>query len=201
MFMRPCIPVKKKTAPSGSQWIHEIKYDGYRLIVRRSKDGVTLYTRNGADWTERYPRIAAAAAKLPGSFVLDGEVVVCRKDGTYDFDALHSRKHDRDAILYAFDLMEWRGRDLRALPLIERKARLKALLRKRGRDIHLCEHIEGDGPAIFAHACKLGLEGIVSKRRESRYRSGRCTSWIKIKNPESPAFHRALEGNWHLRGR
>jgi bifunctional non-homologous end joining protein LigD len=111
--------------PTGLGWVHEIKHDGYRLIVRRDGKAVRLFTRRGHDWTDRYPAIAAAAAKLRAkSFTIDGEAVVPGGDGVAVFDALHRRHKATDAMLYAFDLLELNGKDLRALPLGERKAKL-----------------------------------------------------------------------------
>jgi ATP-dependent DNA ligase len=128
-FVEPCIPTLAAKPPSRPGWVHEIKHDGYRLIVRRDGDTVRLFTRRGHDWTERYPAIATAAAKLRAkSFTLDGEAVVCGPDGVAVFDALHRRRKASDAILYAFDLLELDDAYLRPLPLGERKAKLGRLL-------------------------------------------------------------------------
>src|ERR1700675_2657761 len=117
-FVDPCIPSRAVRAPVGPDWVHEIKHGGYRLIVRRDGAAVRLFTRRGYDWTDRYPAIAAAAAKLRArSFTLDGEAVVCGADGIAVFDALHRRHKAIDAMLYAFDVLEFDGKDLRALPL------------------------------------------------------------------------------------
>jgi bifunctional non-homologous end joining protein LigD len=123
-FIDPCLPTLAAKPPSGPDWVHEIKHDGYRLIVRRGK-AVRLFTRRGYDRTDRYPAIADAAAKPRAkSFTLDGEAVVSGEDGIAMFDALHRRHKATDAMLYAFDLLELDGKDLRALPLGERKAKL-----------------------------------------------------------------------------
>jgi ATP dependent DNA ligase domain len=128
-FVEPCSPTLAAKPPAGPDWVHEIKHDGYRLIVRRDGPAVRLFTRRGHDWTDRYPAIAAAAAKLRAkSFTLDGEAVVTGGDGIAVFDALHRRHKASDAMLYAFDLLELNGKDLRALPLNERKAKLARLL-------------------------------------------------------------------------
>ena len=128
-FVDPCIPTLAAKPPSGPDWVHEVKHDGYRLIVRRDGKAVRLFTRRGYDWTDRYPAIAAAAAKLRAkSFTLDGEAVVAGADGVAVFDALHRRHKATDAMLYAFDLLELDGEDLRPLPLRERKAKLARLL-------------------------------------------------------------------------
>jgi bifunctional non-homologous end joining protein LigD len=120
-------------------------------------------------------------------------VVLCPKTGLSLFDELHSGRRDRDVILYAFDLLELNGKDQRALPLEERKARLTDLLAPGVGGIELSEHIEADGATVFRHACKLGCEGIVSKRRASPYCSGWTKTWIKVKNPASPAMTRVWE--------
>ena len=176
--------------------MHEIKHDGYRLIARRSDDRVRLYTRRGFNWVDRYPRIIEALHSLPvRSIVIDGEAVVCGKDGKSDFDQLHSGAHDAAVFLFAFDLIELDGEDIRPVPLEQRKGKLEKLL-ARSNGIQFSEHLAGDGATIFAHACKLGLEGIVSKRRDLPYRSGRCRDWIKVKNPASPAVLRIQDGTW-----
>jgi bifunctional non-homologous end joining protein LigD len=120
-------------------------------------------------------------------------VVVCPKTGLSLFDELHSGRRDRDVVLCAFDLLELNGKDQRTLPLEERKARLADLLSRVTSGILLSEHIETDGATVFRHACKLGCEGIVSKQRASPYRSGRVRTWIKVKNPASPAMRRVWD--------
>ena len=196
-FIEPYIPVLAAIPPSGPQWVHEIKHDGYRLIVRGDGATVGLFTRRGFDWTERFPAIARAAAGLRvESFTLDGEAVVCGPDGIADFDALHSRRRFREAILFAFDLLEPNGEDLRPEPFGKRKARLARLLARVGPGLTVNEHIETDGVTVFAQARRMGLEGIVSKRVDSPYRSGRSSDWIKTKNPDSPAMQRVREGRW-----
>ena len=120
-------------------------------------------------------------------------MLLCRDDGLTDFDALHSRMNDHAAFAYAFDLLSVDGVDIRRAPLAERRTRLAKLLRKAKPGIRLSEHLEADGSAVFAHACKLGLEGIVSKRVDAPYRSGRARTWLKVKNPEAPAFLRVLD--------
>jgi bifunctional non-homologous end joining protein LigD len=196
-FVAPCIPSLAHKPPSGPDWVHEIKHDGYRLIVRRDDRAVRLFTRRGYDWTDRYPAIAVAAAKLRArSFTLDGEAVVCGADGVAVFDALHRRRHASDAVLFAFDLLELNGEDLRPLPLGKRKARLAQLLARLPVGIELNEHTDADGATVFLHACKMGLEGIVSKRVTAPYRSGPSRDWIKVKSPDSPAMRRGREARW-----
>ena len=165
--------------------------------MRRHGAAVRLFTRRGHDWTDRYPTIASAAAKLRArSFTLDGEAVVCGLDGVAVFDALHRRRQASDAILYAFDLLEFDGVDYRPLPLIRRRDRLARLLVRAPTGIALNDHINAKGDLVFQQACAMGLEGIVSKRLTAPYRSGPSRDWLKIKNPESPAMRRARAGLW-----
>ena len=196
-FVEPCNPTLAAKPPSGADWVHEIKHDGYRLIVHRDGDTVHLFTRRGYDWTDRYPAIVSAAAKLRAkSFTMDGEAAVCGPDGIAVFAALHRRGTVTEAMLYAFDLLERDGEDLRPHPLAERKARLAKLVGRSDRGIVYNEHTDEDGATVFRHACKLGLEGIVSKRLTASYRSGPSRDWIKVKNPDSPAMVRHREGRW-----
>jgi bifunctional non-homologous end joining protein LigD len=196
-FTPPCIPTRAHKVPAGPDWIHEIKHEGYRLQVRREGDAVRLFTRRGYDWTTRYPAIANTAAELSaGSFTLDGEAVVCGPDGIAILDALHRHGTVSDAMLYAFDLLEIDGLDLRPLPLSERKHRLAKLVGKRRLGIVLSTHTEEDGATIFRQACAMGLEGIVSKRLSAPYRSGPSRDWLKIKNPDSPAMVRVRNEEW-----
>jgi bifunctional non-homologous end joining protein LigD len=196
-FIAPCLPTPANQCKSGPAWVHEIKHDGYRMIARRTGDRVRLYTRRGFNWADRYPRIVEALRSLRVcSIVIDGEAVICGTDGKSDFGKLHSGVHDANVFLYGFDLIELDGEDLRQAALELRKSKLEKLL-VRSDGIRFSEHLDGDGAIIFAHACKLGLEGIVSKRRDLPYRSGRVRSWIKVKNPASPAMLRIVEeGAW-----
>jgi ATP-dependent DNA ligase len=194
-FIDPCLPTRVTVAPRGPLWLHEIKHDGYRLVIRRTPDGVRIRTRRGYDWTERFPRIIEAASRLRAtSFVIDGEGAILRPDGVSDFDKLHSRRHDGEVQLLGFDLLELDGADLRGEAFIYRKAALTRLLRRSRDGVQLVEHIDvSDGATVFEHACNLGLEGIVSKRRDSVYRPGRSRMWLKIKNPASAAAMRIAD--------
>ena len=197
-FIDPCLPTLARAVPDGPLWAHEIKHDGFRFVVRRDGDRVRAFTRRGHDWTDRVPSIAEAMAKLRvRSVTLDGEAVVCDGKGVTDFDRLRSamaRLGSPDVVLFAFDLLELNGEDLRPHPWDTRRATLAGLLRKAGPGICLSEHLEGaDGTTVFAHACQMGLEGIVAKRRDRPYRSGRSPDWIKVKNPQAPAASRHLE--------
>ena len=198
-FIEPCQPSKVARPPSGPLWVHEIKHDGYRLMVRRDGERVRCFTRNGHDWADRFPAIVDAALRIKAqSFLIDGEAVTARDDGTPDFHALRSKRRGIDAVLYGFDLIEHDGDDLRDLPLIDRKWRLARLIgkAKKWRAIQYTEHLAGDGPTVFEHVCGMGLEGIVSKRTDAPYRSGPSKMWLKSKNPESEAVRREREEEW-----
>jgi len=163
---------------------------------------VRLYSRPGNDLTYRFPLIVEALARLRSrSCIIDGEAVCCDEDGMPSFDRIRYRRHDGSVFLYAFDLIELGGDDLRREPFEVRKATLKSVLTKAGPGLRLNEHIEADGPTVFAHACKMGLEGIVSKRKGSLYRSGRSPDWLKMKNPNAPAVTREAEEDWGKRWR
>jgi len=191
---------KDTTLPSGGQWLHEIKHDGFRIIARKNGDRVRLYSRPGNDLTYRFPLIVEALARLRSrSCIIDGEAVACDDAGMSSFDRIRYRRHDATVFLYAFDLIELNGDDLRRDPLEVREATLASTLAKAGPGIRFNEHIEGDGPTVFAHACKMGLEGIVSKRKDSAYRSGRSPDWLKMKNPAAAAMTREAEEDWSKR--
>jgi bifunctional non-homologous end joining protein LigD len=149
------IPTRALKPPARPDWLHEIKHDGYRLQVRRDGDVVRLFTRRGYDWSGRYPGIVLAAIRLrlARSFTLDGEAVVCGPDGIAIFDALHRRGTVSEAMLYAFNLLELDGEDLRALPLGDRKKRLVRLVGRRTLGIVLSAHTTDDGATIYRQAC------------------------------------------------
>jgi bifunctional non-homologous end joining protein LigD len=183
-FIAPCLPTKTDKLPSGGQWLHEIKHDGFRIIARKEGPRVRLYSRPGDDLTSRFPLIVETLARLRSrSCILDGEAVACNDNGVASFDLVRHHRANESVFLYAFDLIELNGDDLRRDPLQVRKATLASIVAKARSGIRLNEHIEGDGPTVFAHACKMGLEGIVSKRKDSTYRSGRSPDWLKMKNP------------------
>jgi len=176
-----------KSPPEGTEWLHEIKYDGYRLGCRIDRGAVTLVTRNGNDWTLRFPDLRDAAARLPvKSAFIDGEVAIVLPDGRTSFQALQNAlaRGPRAALAYfVFDLLHLDGRDLSALPLEERKEALARLIERAGNQtiIRYSEHVGGNGRAVFEQACRLGLEGIVSKRRDLPHRAGRHDGWVKTK--------------------
>jgi ATP-dependent DNA ligase len=197
-FVVPCLPTRAPRPPYGAIWLHEIKHDGFRVIARKEGKRVRLYSSPGNDLTHRFPLIVHALGHLrPRSCIIDGEAVSCGDDGIASFDRIRYRRHDADVFMWAFDLIELNGDDLRGDPLAARKATLLDLLARAAPGIRFNEHLEEeDGPLVFEHACKLGLEGIVSKRRDSVYSSGRSPHWIKAKNPNAPAVKREFEEDW-----
>jgi bifunctional non-homologous end joining protein LigD len=201
-FIAPCLPTKADTLPSGEMWLHEIKHDGFRIVARKSNGQVRLYSRPGNDFTRRFPLIVDAIAGLRSrSIIIDGEAVACDGNGIASFDLIRNHRANDSVFLYAFDLIELNGDDLRRDPLQVRKATLASIVAKSRPGIRFNKHIEGDGPTVFAHACKMGLEGIVSKRKDSAYRSGRSSDWLKMKNSDAPAVKREEEEDWGKRGR
>jgi len=193
----PCIPTAAPKVPA-RDWLHEIKYDGYRMLVVRDGARVRLLTRNGHDWSDRFPWIAESALKnRQQRFVIDGEAVVLGVDGISDFSALHSRKHDEEVQLYAFNILALDGDDLRALPLSMRKTNLARLLSRRPDGIFTAQFEQGEiGPDLSRAACDMGLEGLVSKRVDRPYRPGKSTNWLKVKNRKHPAMTRAKDFDW-----
>jgi bifunctional non-homologous end joining protein LigD len=183
-WIPPQLVSRAGSAPAGEDWLHEIKYDGYRLSARR--DGqVCLYTRNGHDWTAHLPEIASAMQSLPACY-LDGELVAVDSQGVPTFEALQRalRRQPGQRPLYfqVFDLLELDGRRLTGLPLLERKAHLRELLRGSPDRLRYVDHVRGNGSAVFARADALELEGIVSKRAGIRYQMGlRSGQWLKTK--------------------
>ena len=184
-FIEPCLPSPADRPPSGPEWIHEIKHDGYRLMARRDPVGIRLMTRRGNDWSERFPLVVEAVNHLKvRSCLIDGEVVCCDERGLATFQLLRHRRNEPQAFLYAFDLLELDGQDLRREPIEVRKATLASILRQTRHGVRLNEHLAHDcGLTVFQHACKMGLEGIVSKRLGSRYRSGRTSRLAQVQEP------------------
>jgi bifunctional non-homologous end joining protein LigD len=195
--IQPCLPRSATEPPAGPGWLHEIKHDGFRILARRDANGVRLFTRNGYNFADRFPRIVEAVANLPvQSCFIDGEAIVVDENGLSVFDLIRYRQHNDAAVLCAFDLIELDGEDLRLSPIEDRKRTLAELLRRKSDGIALNTHYEGDGAIISKHACALGCEGIVSKRLGSPYRSGRSAHWLKIENPAAPAVKREAEEDW-----
>ena len=198
-FIEPCLPSPADRPPSGANWIHEIKHDGYRLMARRDPVGIRLITRRGNDWSDRFPLVVEAVNHLKvRSCLIDGEVVCCDERGLARFDVLRRRRNEAMAFLYAFDLLELDGD--RPSAGADRGAQDDAGERPAQEPRHgirLNEHLEHpEGGVVFQHACQLGCEGIVSKRLGSRYRSGRSPDWLKFKNPAAPAVRREAEEDW-----
>lgn len=193
-FIAPCLATLSRAAPDGEQWVHEIKFDGYRIQAHIEDGKVRLYTRKGLDWTGRFAAIAKAlrALKLK-SAILDGEVVVEDDHGASSFVMLvEDLKAGRSARMSycAFDLLYLNGHDTRALALLQRKELLAGVLTKTGNAscLRYSQHIEREGAAMLAEVCKLGLEGIISKRIDKPYRSGRGEDWMKSKCLQSDEF-------------
>lgn len=196
-FVPPQLCKSVERPPSGKGWVHEIKFDGYRVQARIEGGKTTLKTRKGLDWTERFGALAKAFHTLPDCIV-DGEIVALDEHGAPDFAALQaalSERRTENLVFFAFDLIALQGEDLRALPLLKRKARLDALLRDEaeGASLRYVEHFESGGDAVLKSACRLSLEGIVSKRADAAYVSGRSESWTKAK---CRAGHEVVIGGW-----
>ncbi|WP_437941983.1 DNA ligase D [Sorangium sp. So ce341] len=176
--------------PQGEGWLYEVKFDGYRMLAQLRGGRVTLLTRRGQDWTERFASVRDDLARLPArEAVLDGEIVIVGPDGVTDFQALQNALsdgndgHEGRLMYFVFDLLYLDGRDLRDCAQVTRKRALEALLEEAPEEgtLRYTEHLEEDGAAVFQHACKLGIEGVIAKRPEAPYRSGRGSSWLKVK--------------------
>jgi bifunctional non-homologous end joining protein LigD len=198
-FIPPALATKVDKVPHDARWLHEIKFDGYRVQLRIVNDDIKVFTRRGNDWTKRFRKIAGDAYLInAGSAIIDGEVVVPAADGTTDFSVLQNELKGKSTkiVLVAFDLLYLNGRDLRKLPLVERKAVLRKLIEKTA--IQFSESFELDGREMFRHACRVGLEGVVSKVRDSRYPSDRTSDWVKVtcaQRETLPIAGFALDGN------
>jgi bifunctional non-homologous end joining protein LigD len=183
-FEEPQLATLVDEVPSGNGWIHEYKYDGYRLLLAVGEGVATAWTRNGKDWSDKFKSLVKAAARLPAGCLVDGEAVAIGDDGKPSFQLLQSTLKDRQGanlVFYAFDLLIDRGDDIRKLPNIERKERLAALLKGVSPPILYGDHIVGRGEAMFDAMCEQGGEGIVSKKADAPYRGSRTRNWLKIK--------------------
>src|SRR5258705_4393093 len=179
-FIEPALATSIEKVRRGARWVHEIKFDGYRVQLHIANDDIKVFTRRGNDWTKRFKKIADDAYLInAGSAIIDGEIVVPAADGTTDFSVLQNELKGKSTkiVIVAFDLLYLNGYDLRRLPLVERKAHLKKLIAKT--DIQFSESFEVDGREMYQHACSVGLEGVVSKLRDAPYRSGRSNDWVK----------------------
>ena len=197
-FVLPCLP-KAQIPPTGGLWLHEIKHEGFRIIARKDGDRVRLYTRNGHDFTHRFSLIVDAVAtscvRGPASSMARRCAVV--RMACPPSIASATAGMMPACSLYAFDLLELNGDDLRREALEVRKKTLASVLARAGAGLRLNDHLEhNDGEVVFRHACKMGLEGIVSKQRDSPYRSGRSPDWLKSKNAASVAAAREAEEDW-----
>lgn len=185
-FVDPMLATLADEPPAGDDWLHEIKYDGYRTQIIVDGGEIRAFTRNGHDWTDRYRPVLRAAGDIKcSSVILDGEMIVQDEQGRSDYGAFKSamtRTPER-LVFMAFDILHVDGRDVRSEPLIDRRQRLQELVgcHDPGCRIQFSEHIIGNGHALFEAADQMGLEGIVSKKLSSRYRSGRALSWLKVK--------------------
>lgn len=182
-FVAPQLAKSVAQPPQGEGWGHEIKFDGYRMQMRVERGKATLKTRKGLDWSRRYPEIAEAGGALPDG-IYDGEVVALDADGAPDFAALQAAMSDgrtKDLVFFAFDMLFAGRDDLRPLPLTERKARLRAALDEAAPDIRYVDHFVTAGDAVLLSACRMKLEGVVSKRLDAPYASGRGGAWVKAK--------------------
>jgi bifunctional non-homologous end joining protein LigD len=186
-WIEPQLATLVGAAPAGDEWLHEIKLDGYRLLARIEKGSVALLSRRGHDWTQRLPTLSRDLLQLPiKSGMLDGEVVVLGQDGVSDFQRLQNSLEagsEAACVYFAFDALFIDGYDLRSLPLLRRKQLLseRFAVMPRAERVRFSDHVRGEGAAFFAQACKLGLEGIIAKRADSGYSSGRSKAWLKIK--------------------
>jgi len=183
---RPQLALLVDEPPEGDEWIHEVKYDGYRIGCAIEGGRATLWSRRGKDWTLEFPEVAAAALELPvRTALLDGEVAILLPDGRTSFQALQNSfgggVQRKNLVYFAFDLLHLDGEDLAPPPLEERKAALERLLGEGIGIIRYAPHVGGSGAAVFREACRIGVEGIVSKRRDQPYRPGRNATWVKTK--------------------
>jgi DNA ligase D-like protein (predicted ligase) len=184
-WIKPQLTKLVDEPPDGPDWLHEIKFDGYRMHARLDRGAVRLLTRTGLDWTHKYPAIAAAVATLSArEAYLDGELCGIRPDGTTSFSLIQnaSDSGNGDALVFfLFDLLHLDGEALGAMPLQERKKRLRVLLSGQGSPLHFSDHQIGHGQAFYDHACALTVEGIVSKRVDAPYSPGNRGLWLKVK--------------------
>ena len=183
-FIDPQLATLVDEVPGGSGWLHEFKYDGYRLLIATGDNVATAWTRNGKDWSDRFRALARAAGSLPSGCLIDGEAVALDEKGRPSFQLLQSTLKDKkgdNLAFYAFDLLVDRGEDIRKLPNIERKARLAALLEGVAPPIIYGDHVVGKGEALFDAICQQGGEGIIAKKADAPYSSRRTRNWLKIK--------------------
>ncbi|MFC3326185.1 ATP-dependent DNA ligase [Mesorhizobium cantuariense] len=182
-FVEPLLPTLVEKPPEGDEWVHEVKFDGYRSQIVIDDD-VRIFTRNGLNWTTKYRNLVGAAKRLGlDSAIIDGEIVVLNEAGLSDFAALRKAitRRQQDLYFVAFDLLHLEGHDLRDMDLEDRREILEGIIEPDSQ-IQFSQALPGDAKAIFELIDKAGIEGMVSKRRDSKYRSGRSTNWLKIKS-------------------
>src|SRR5204862_7511565 len=184
-WVKPQLTTLVDAPPDGPEWLHEIKFDGYRMHARLDRGAVRLLTRTGLDWTHKYPAIAAAVASLPArQAYLDGELCGVRPDGTTSFSLIQNASdsgHSEALVFFLFDLLHLDGEAVGVRPVTDRKERLQALLSGTHSPLHYSDHQIGQGQAFYDHACALKVEGIVSKRVDAPYAPGNRGLWLKIK--------------------
>jgi bifunctional non-homologous end joining protein LigD len=196
-YLQPAAPTLRSAPPHGEQWLHEVKFDGWRIQLHKHGRSAAAFTKNGHDHSSRFRWMVDALACLKGmhSLVIDGELVACDGDGRPDFYRLHFHRHDRAVCVWAFDLLHHNGRDLRELPLFKRKARLEKLILAAKADwLHYSESFD-DGIELLKAADRMKLEGIVSKRRDAPYRPGKQCDRIKVK---CETWRNANKERWRL---
>jgi bifunctional non-homologous end joining protein LigD len=185
-FIAPQIPVLSAEPPTGSGWIHEVKHDGFRTLIGVSGKDARAFTRSGLDWSDKYQRVIQASRKLRcRSALIDGEIIVQDENGVSDFAALRAAidREPHRLVMFAFDVLFFDGTDFRRLPLVERREKLRQIIPVDARSpIQFSDHYDGEGADPFKQACAMGLEGIVSKRALSPYKSGPSKFWLKTKN-------------------
>ncbi|MEZ2129652.1 MULTISPECIES: non-homologous end-joining DNA ligase [unclassified Sinorhizobium] len=194
--IEPCLALLVSKPPKGTEWIYEVKWDGYRLAIHVEPTRVRVITRGGHDWTHRFPSIAQAASRFGGTMILDGEAVVLDEQGRSDFGGLQQalggrggKRSAAEAIFFVFDILYLDGHDLRRMTFSERRQMLESVIPAEALGaIRLSEAIEADGDELFASACEHGLEGLIAKKLDSPYRSGRLGDWLKIKCVQSDSF-------------
>jgi len=182
-FVRPCLPCVALQPPSGEGWLHEVKHPGLRIEACRDGNGVKLFAQSGEDWTERFPYLAEAVRALPAkSCIIDGELVGCDEQGNTPLGGQSPEQEEDNVAVnvsyYVFDLLEVNGFDLRRDGIEDRKRALQHLLLRAAPILRFNPHFEQRGEAVFRQACRMGFEGVVSKRRGSQYQSGRSSDWL-----------------------
>jgi bifunctional non-homologous end joining protein LigD len=191
-FIEPAVPILKPRPPKGDGWLYEIKFDGYRVQLHVRDGQAIIYSKNGADFTKRFPRIAAAAAELPvTTAIIDAEVVACDAAGAPDFRALHGGNYAQtDLCVWAFDLLEIDGQDIRQMPLILRRVKLGKLLRAYDHDALRYSEAFTNAEKLLEECSKRGLEGIVAKEKGGAYWSGTKAGWVKVKTSQWREMHK-----------